>query len=355
MAIELIEKTLKYDKPKFFKQRVINEIVENNIGTYSSKKKPDLIQLTKKTMDDKISECFMKDSLTIKILDLLEISKGYRYSVIFEYEELNKDSIKNKCININSDYYKEIGNSIDETTYLYLEDDEHIFIKFHRNISILDKSDMPQWHSVRDPILVVFHKNINIFEIRFDRINTELEKSYYNAAIKSCLSWLGNNIGIEYSYINLDEIIRYIDEHYPDVVTELIWAGELAKSQGITLKAGEDMIMPFFGTLKVKIQEWRKTYAEKVEALECLDELESYLDKTKKYANEQFRTLRWIKYEENGKYFTLKEPIDLKITFNYSGTMLDLINIYDNELNDMERIDYVTKFIGKIRAIIKKS
>ena len=46
MAIELIEKTLKYDKPKFFKQRVINEIVENNIGTYSSKKKPDLIQLT---------------------------------------------------------------------------------------------------------------------------------------------------------------------------------------------------------------------------------------------------------------------------------------------------------------------
>ncbi|WP_455799615.1 hypothetical protein [Clostridium butyricum] len=115
MAIELIEKTLKYDKPKFFKQRVINEIVENNIGTYSSKKKPDLIQLTKKTMDDKISECLMKDSLTIKILDLLEISKGYRYSVIFEYEELNKDSIKNKCININSDYYKEIGNSIDET------------------------------------------------------------------------------------------------------------------------------------------------------------------------------------------------------------------------------------------------
>ena len=263
MAIELIEKTLKYDKPKFFKQRLINQIVENNIGTYSSKKKPDLIQLTKKTMDDKILECLQKDSLTIKILDLLEVGKGYKYSVIFEYEKLNQDSIKEKCININSEYYKDVGQDIDETSKLYLEDEEHIFIKFHRRISILDKSENPEWHFVRDPILVVFHKNLNMFEIRFDRINTELEKAYYNGAVKSILTWITNNIGVKYKYINLDEIIRYIDEHYSDVVTELIWAGELAKSQGITLKAGEDMIMPFFGTLKVKIQEWREMFAQK--------------------------------------------------------------------------------------------
>ncbi|MCW6085495.1 MULTISPECIES: hypothetical protein [Clostridium] len=354
MDIELIKNTIIKDSPNFFKQRLINLIVENGIGTYKFKQEPNLIQLKNKSINEKIKECIDKEPLTIKMIDLLEINKGYRYSAVFEYDKLDMASIQTKCIDINSEYYKEIGASIDELEKLYLEDDKQVFIKFHKKISILEKGDNPTWYDVRYPIIIIFHKHLKLLEVRFDRINTDKEKGYYKIAIETCLSWLSTNASLKYKYINLDGIIRYIIDSPEELAKELIWAGELQKSQGITLKAGEDMTMPFFDQLKIEIKKWKQEYKDKQEAINCLNEVEDYLNKTKKYANDKFRTLRVIKYKKNGKYILLDEPIDLKITFNYGETLLDLINIYDNELNDMERINYVIEIIGGVRKSIKE-
>lgn len=353
MSKKLIKNTILYDTPKYLKQRVVNSIVENNIGTYSPKAKPELIQLTNKSIDDKIIECINKEAITIKIIDLLEINKGYRYTVLFNYDDINMDELKNECIDMNSEYYNSISDSVDDLSKLYLEDDEHIFIKFHTKIKVLEKGEAPKWQDVRYPILFVFHKKLGLFEARFDRLKYESDRNFYKTLMDTNLYWLHNKLNINWSHINMDSIIREIVDNHKDMVDELIWAGELSKSKNITLKVGQDNIMPFFGELKIEIEKWKDKYKDKKDALDCLNDLDNYLEMTKKYANEKFRTLRWIKYSKNGKSIELDEPIDLRVTFNYSETMIDLINIYDNELNDMERIDYVVNFIGEIRNSIK--
>lgn len=347
----ILENKFIYDTPNYLKQRLVNQIVENGIGTYKYKKEPNLIQLTKKSLDDKIKECINKDLMTIKLIDLLEISKGYRYSVFFEYQKLNIDLLKNTYINIESDYYK--SNNYKGLDTLYLEDEEHIYIKFHSESEYLLKADSPQWFNVRYVMLFVFHKKLGLLEVRFDDINTANQKNKYKFVMETALSILIKTCELNYKYIGLDSIIRNIIEKYQDVVTELIWSGELAKSQGMTLKAGEDFIMPLFGTLNNEIDRWKIKYSGKDDAIKVLEDLESYLNRTKEYANDKFRTLRMTKYKKGGKYIELDEYIEFKVTFNYAGTMIDLINIYDIELNEMERIDYVAKLIGEARGNIK--
>ena len=44
----------------------------------------------------------------------------------------------------------------------------------------------------------------------------------------------------------------------------------------------------------------------------------------------------------------------LKINFNYNNKKYALLNIFDNEINDMERINHVIRFIGKVAGNIQE-
>lgn len=353
MNCNLIEKMIIHDTTKYLKQKVVNQIIAKGIGTYKTKSEPELIQLKNKSMDEKILECLSKEDTTIKIIDLVEISKGYKYLGIFDYTSFNIDKLREKCKCIESNYYKNINSEAEELQTLYLENDDKIYIKFHYKIKILKKEPTLNYFEVRYPFLFVLNKKLGILEVRFDKLNLEGYKEHYKYCLNYGLNWLRGNCELEYKYINLDDIIRVILEKDDDIATDLIWAGELKNSQGITIKAGANM-ETFFDDLKECISKLNREYIDNSGAKECLAKVTQFLDLTLDLAYDKYRTIRWNKYEKNGKYIELDEYIDFKITFNYGDSMLDVINIYDSENNDMERIEYVTRIIGEFRKDFRR-
>lgn len=335
------------NSPVYIQQRVINKLVENGVGTYKKKSEPNLLQFTKKSNVEKIKESLENNNITLKVFDLTEISKGYKNSIFYRYSNMDMNRIYQKYTDINSSYYNEC-NCLDT---LYLEDENHIYIKFHRNIICPEKGDTHRWVDIRYPTLFVIHKDIHILEVRFDRTNLETEKSKmpFKEILDDYKKKIEEDLQISICNINLDKIIRKaVDLYNGDVINELIWSGELTKSKGITLKAGQDMVLPFWGELNIEIENLRNKYKANDIAIRCLCELQDYIDSEKKYANERFRCIRCLKKLENGKYIKMKEYIDIKIIFNYYETITDLITMYDIEKNDMERMDYVIRFIDEV-------
>lgn len=348
----LIKGMILYDMPKYIKQKIINQIVENGIGTYKTKKEPELVQLKNKTINEKILECLDKDSKTIKVIDLVEINKGYKYLGFFDYTSLDLVKLESKIQNIQSDYYKTISDEKEELKPLFIKDNDAIYIKFHHKIKVLQKEPSLEYFEVRYPVVFVIHEKLSMFEVRFDKINIEDHKEFYEFCLKDGLNWLEKNVDLKYKYINLDEIIRMILEDKNKIARDLIWAGELKNSQGLTIKAGSNMDT-FFDDFKKHLNMLDNKYRGHSKAEECLKEVEEFIDNTLDLAADKFRTIRWNKYEEDNVYKSLHEFIDFKITFNYGGKMLDIINIYDSEKNDMERIEYVSKIIGKFRRSLR--
>lgn len=348
---KIIKDTVYMEMPNYLKQKLINEIKGNNVGKYGNKEVDGVVKLTGMAdHNERINACIDKNNLTIKLFDLLEIRRGYRYSILYKYYNINfdelKDKISSEAINIDSEYYNDYEKqNINANNIQYHEDEEHFFIKCHKIIYEIDKKTIEKKH-LRYPILFVFHKNINLFEVRFDRLSYDADYSFYHTTMNARLLQLKGIFNFEYEYFDIETTIREIVENYRDYVKEIIWSFETAKSKGLTLRVGEDGIMPFIGDLEPLVKSLRNKYNKDNNVEECLNEIEDYIEQTKRFANEKFRILSWLKLKSNGE--ALDKSIDLKIIFNYYKKGFALLNVYDNEINDMERIDHVIRFIGEV-------
>ncbi|MBY6789189.1 hypothetical protein HYH43_07025 [Clostridium botulinum] len=338
------------DTPNYLKQKLINEIRECGIGAYSNKD-PEKLDLSHMSKSQKIELCVKNNNKTLQLIDFLELNKGYKYTILFKYNNLDFNKFVNKlnsnATNINSNYYKNYSNEVKETDCMFYETDKCVFVKFHKMIDIIDKKKIKKEY-IRYPIVFIFYKDINIFECRFDRLSYKTDYSFYKLTMNTRLSELVPMGNFDYNFLNLESIIKDMVENKKEFIKEIIWSFEAAKSKGLTLKAGEDGIMPFIGELEIMLIKLKKENESNKEVLKCLRNIEDYLETTKRFANEKFRILSLIKFENNKKIEYFKNSIDFKILFGYSGNTFDLLNIYDNEINDMERIDYVIKFIGKV-------
>lgn len=346
-----IKNTVYLDFPNHLKQKLINDIKKAKVGKYGTKECEGIILLTGLAdHNERIDICLDKNNLTLKLLDLLEIKKGYRYSIVYKYKNIDFDKLREEinkvATNLDSEYYNNYGDDINNDEIQYLENDDCFFIKFHKYLNELDKKNVSRKY-LRYPIVFVFHKNINLFEVRFDRLSFNSDYTFHCKTIEARLSQMRSIYKFQYEYFDMENTIREIVNNNKAFVEEIIWSFETAKSKGLTLRVGEDGVMPFLGDLEALVKELREKYNGN-DVTECLNEIDDYMNQTKRFANEKFRILSWLKYIENGNTITLDKTIDLKIIFNYNNNKYALLNIYDNEINDMERINHVIRFIGKI-------
>jgi len=334
------------DSPKYLKQRLVNDIVSEKIGTYGNEKEG-IISLTGMTIDEKILACMNSNCKTTQLVDLLEFQKAYKYIILFRYSAVNIDRLREIATDVKTNYYENYNSNEINDQVLFFEDELHIYVKFHKFIDIINQTDLTK-KFVRYPIIFVFHKDCDLFEVRFDKLSHNRDYNFYKITMEARLAWLGSNLGLKWGYFDSEKSIKYIVENKKEYVKEIIWAFETAMSKGLTLKAGEDGIMPFIGDLERLISSLLERYQDETAATECLREVNDYLDKTKRFANEKYKLLSWIKKEENGETSILENPIYMKVIFKYEKRRADLINIYDNDINDMERIGYVIGFIKQV-------
>lgn len=339
------------DSPIYLKQKLINSIRQNRIGEYKSKDN-NIINLSGMTREEKINECLHKNRKTFKLLDLLEIKKGYKYSILYKNKNINFEHFINeleKCaINVESEYYNiEDDKEIDYSKLMFYDTKDLLFIKAHKQLSKLNRTKN-QIEFFRYPILFVFHKKLNIFECRFDKLSYDDDCNFYKITMDSRLSELSKLGNFTYESYELERTIKKIVEEKKTYIQAVIWSFESAKSKGLTLKVGEDGVLPFIGDLEIILSSLREKHSSNDEAMECINEITEYVDKTKRFANERFRILTMSHLNDGkGNAIKLDKSIEFKIIFNYSKHNFDLFSFYDNEINDMERINYVIEFIRK--------
>lgn len=354
------------DSPNYLKQSLINKIINEKIGKYGTKQEENIINLTNMSQNEKIDICLEKNNKVFQLIDKLEMERGYKYSIVLYYKKEglvdNLIKILQKNINaknIESDYYNFYGQDINmEDEILYYEDENHLYLKFHKSLDMIDKIKVTKEY-FRYPIIFVFHKKLNIFECRFDKLAHNGDYDFYLITLKARLSKIQNLLNFEYGYLELETIIKYIVDNEKEFVKEIVWSFETAKSKGLTLKVGEDGIMPFIGEVEPLLRDLENKYRDSPEAMECLSTINEYIYGMKRFSDEKFRILSMQNnkfYNENGE--VIKEPleksIDFKISFSYSKNEFDLINIYEIEINDMERINNVISFIGKVGKDIRE-
>lgn len=354
---DIMKNTIELEYPNYLKQKIINDIIKEKIAKYGKEENGIILIKGTEGQSERINKCIDQNYLTLKLIDLLEFRKGYKYSVSYKYKDIDFDELRNSlkevAIDVNSEYYKDYSKGVSETEILYWESDDIFFVKFHKYLNVLDKKEVVM-KSIRYPELIVFHKNMKLFEVRFDNLAFNNNYEFHLKSMEGRIATIRKYYKFNYEYFDMEKTIREIVENKKGFVKEIIWSFETAKSKGLTLRVGEDGVMPFLGDLELLIKDLRIKYDGKESIKECLDEVENYMKRTKEFANEKFRILSWVKYIENGNTKELDNSIDLKIIFNYSNNNYTLLNIYDNEINDMERINYVIRFIGKIAGDIEE-
>lgn len=346
---ENLMNTIKYDFTGNNKQKIMNMIIDEKIGTYHPKKDPNSINLVNMEINEKIELCLNSNNKVIDFINKLEFSKGYRYSILLKYSNIDFSKFDTLYTNINGDYYNNYNNDFDSDEVLIKENTDMYLIKFHKFIKIIDKKNV-QEKTIRYPIVIAIYKNINVLEIKFDKLSHDGDSNFYKLTMDARISRLVTDLNLIWEPFSLEETIKELDTTYSDLAKVIIWSFEAAQSKGLTLKVGEDGIMPFIGEIELLINSIRESY-DNDEVNNALDEVLDYIDRTKKFANEKFRIISWKKrYNSNkNKFEDLDDnELNMKINFEYKESMHDLINIYEIEINDMERCNYVIKSICEI-------
>lgn len=350
---DLVVNKILHDSPDYMIQDLINLIREEGIGTYS-KKEEHKIYIHSIPKDEKIVKCIEGNLDTLKLFDNIEFNKGYKYSMLFKYTEIDFSMLKEFAINYDDlDYRDFIDSEVDIDRPIYMERESLILIKFHKSISITNMNELRRY-DIRYPILLVFHKNISLLEMRFDRLSNSGNDDFYKISINARLTWVKERLKAIVSSYELDTVVKYIVDNKKEEVAELIWSFALAKEKGATLKSGTDKTMPFIGELEDLIKENNEVFMKSEDTKQCLNIINKYLNNVKRFSNARYRILRWIKPCINGENEDDIKPIDLRIVFNYRDNHRDLINFYESEINDMERMNYVIKYIREVEQCIKK-
>jgi hypothetical protein len=356
--IEQLKNVIVEDSPNYIKQRLINELIEKGVCTNNGKEEGKLNIRGMISRESKIESALEYNmEATLKIFESIELKKGYKYSIIFEYDDINIDRIMEAAINIDDVSYLDI-NSKDEIGInipLYLKEDDMIYLKFFKSIDIIkDNINGLQKMYIRYPILVAININDMILDIRFDKLYHGENENFYNMCLDTIIDWLKSAGVLNLRTIELDNIVKHMLNNKSDEVEEIISSFDLSQEKGATLKAGKDKVMPFLGELKNILKKNSEIFNKNDDTIECLNIIHTYINNTIRFADYKYRILNIIKKSRlNENIDNINEDIEVKVIFNYRGGSKDLVNFYSPEINNMERINYVVKYIRSIEKCIK--
>ncbi len=356
--INIIKNEIIVDSPNYIKQKLINELRVEGICTNKKSEQDKLSLRGLSTREEKIKEAIAFNmNSTLKLYEEIEFKKAYKYVVVFKFESINREGIINNARDINSLSFDNINEveEFDITKPIISVRDSMIYLKFTKNINIsCEDLRYDRTVPIRYPIVVAINLEEEIFDIRFDRLYLNNDESFYNLCIDSALLWLRSNSVTNITSIDLDPIVKYALENRANEIEEVISSFGLKKEKGATLKAGKDKVMPFIGDLKNLLKSNSEAFTKSEDTKKCLDIINGYISDTERFADYKYRILNIIKKNViNEGIYNINEDIGVKIIFNYRRQGKDLINFYNPEINNLERINHVVRYIKSIESGIK--
>lgn len=344
---QLIISTLKYYITEYQLQLIINDLVDNKLATYNRKEVESQVSfkgIVKRT--DKIKLCLNSNKDTFKYIEFMEFYKGYRYSVYFKYTNLNEENVKEFALNVeNIDF----NNNIQYDIPFYIDKNDLLCIKFHKSISIPCESEQ-RFVDIRYPTLFIFHRDINILEVRFDRLTYKNDDNFYKITMETCIAVMKSKLKIQIESYDSDSVIKYIVDNKKNEVYESVQHVGMRGDKSAVLKAGKDSVMPFIGDLEKILKNNSEIFNKNQDSKECLNIINHYITQVKRFSDYKMRVLTWLNYDINDR----NKDIDLKIIFSYKNTDYHLFNYYNPKITKMERMNYVINHIIKTQKDFDK-
>jgi len=343
--------TTKESYPRYVQELIIKRLKELNIveenGNISSLN--DAFDISVFKEEEKLIKSIEQRTEVVKFIEEWEFLKAYKYAVLFSVENFNLDDIRNhkdiltfsKSINkfdtLIDVNLANINNSLVKPT-IY-ENQEVLFLKINCKFEATHPLTTNML-KVKYPVLVVFHKKLEILEIRFDKINMYLKEkeTFYKDMVNFALGWLKSNFDIQIQNLNLVQHIKNILDKNSEEVKVHAQCMSLRQGGKATLEVGNnrEYILPLLGELKELIKEHEEEFnkSPKIKGI-----LEEFIEDTEKTSNLPWISLCW-------KNEVKVRQIIVKFLHNYMNEEYTLLQ-YLGVQRDMERMTHVTKFINE--------
>lgn len=343
---QLLLKTIIEDYNNETRSKLIKRLLENNIASKNKEHKEDAVYIISMEQKEKFRQCLEKNINTIKEIELLEINKGYRYSIPYSIKSLELDKVADFAININEYNWAEF-NEEDINKPVYMEDDNICAIKFHKQIDYID-SETGNKIDIRYPLLLVIHKKLNVLEYRFDRIVHRRDDNFYSRTIEG-ISHFTSIMKLNIVPYELGNTLTEIVKNHPKDAEQEVCSMGFPGEKGAVVKYGKNRTMPLLGDLEELVQNNSDVFVGRARDL-----IENFIYEKEVLSSKHYREIKWLNNPYNGNTSDEnKKFLKTKIIFNYKGNNRDLINFHYSNLNDMERMNNVIKFIDKIKRNLK--
>ena len=306
----------------------------------------ELVQIDYSNIDESIFACIDRSDKAIEEYEKFQVTRNYKYSVICTTDNF-KDVIQ-KISNISQYQYNiEKINIYDEIKDpIRFEYEDHIILLFNKKYEAIHPQTGDELF-LHYPVLVVFHKNINLVEIRFDTVKRlftggDRDQNIYNRLIDEILKYLEDNYHIKIVPMDLDFMVELTKKDENKDIKLISQYMNLATGGKAQLAVGnnEEYVLPIIGELKNIINDLKD---ELNNNLKIKDALEQFI-----FEKEETTDYPWIEVLFLNKEGIKTRNNHVKFTFNYMGKSYSLITYYYNDaLIGMERMNDVTRFIGE--------
>jgi len=384
---EVLIQTIDETYPKYYKQKIIKQLEKDGLVYFTEQLEllgeDNAVDLTAVEEDEQFRVCIEQSPAIVKRIEKMECENSYKYATLFSTngfpEKPLEQLIARKLIKVfdhedfdKDNLYKENASMITPT--MYEIDENTTILKFSRLLTGFLPVEGMNKRTIKYPILVIFYKEADVIEIRFDQVKGFLkshDEYFYAKQIETIENWIEENLGWEITAIDLNPTIEYISGLEQEEVYVSAQAMNLKGKKKAMLDTGDndEDVLPLLGELKELLKSNRELFEASPQVTEKLDNynemaihsreikelmtineelieqniqikelLDNFILETESASDLPWISLSW-KHESKSK------ALKVKFSFNYMQKEYSLLQYYFNNKTEMERMNYVTRYL----------
>ena len=327
---------------KIFEEKNIAKKKECQINMFDDQ----LVSIDYSSIDESILECLKKSGKAIEEYEIFQFTRAYKYSVLFSVEDFKKlmESVKK----INEYKYEEDEFALydDLKNPSRYKCNNCTMILFNKKYEAIHPQTGDELF-LHYPIVVVFHEELEVVEIRFDSVKRlftggDRDQTIYIKLIEDVSNYISEEFDIKLVPIKLEFLIELLKKEENEDIKLVSQYMNLATGGKAQLAVGnnENYVLPFIGELKNILNDLKDELDKNVK---IKDALEQFI-----FEKEETTDFPWIELLFLNKEGIKTRHNHVKFTFNYMDKGYSLISYYYNDaLVGMERMNDVTRFIGE--------
>lgn len=292
-----------------------------------------------------LEKCIKESGRSLPVFERWEAIKKYNYSVLFNVDDF--DSLVMMIASKEVDFATSSFDVYDEFTHpSYLDFNNEISIlKFLRHFSGTNPINGEKVFK-RYPMIVVFHKQQKIIEVRFESLSRflmgEASSEFYCSLISQIRTYFSTVYDVIFTPMNLDFLVALSSESTQDVcrIAQSMTMDNGSRAK-LDIGTNTDSTIPLIGEMKQLMKEHADKFDESPEIKAILADFICEKEERSEFPS---ITLRWSKNTDT----KVQKIIDVKFTFNYYQEGYCMLYYYARDgFVGMERMNDVVKFIKR--------